>query len=48
MPRTGLERLTDVTIVEPEALGQDGARARKRGWAVTRDELEVGLTAAAA
>jgi DNA-binding IclR family transcriptional regulator len=43
VPREGMERLTDETIVEPEALDQDGARTRRRGWAVTRDELEVGL-----
>jgi DNA-binding IclR family transcriptional regulator len=42
-----LERLTDATIVEPEALRHDGTRTRKRGWAVTSDELEVGLTGVA-
>ena len=43
--RTGpLERLTDATITDPEQLRRDGARARKRGWALTEDELEVGLT----
>jgi len=42
-----LERLTDATIVEPELLRRDGLRTRKRGWAVTSDELEVGLTGVA-
>src|SRR3954451_8968405 len=47
VPEGPLERLTDETLVEPEELRRDGARARKRGWAVTRDELEVGLTGVA-
>ena len=47
IPKTGLERLTDATIADPDELRRDGARARKRGWAVTRDELEVGLTGVA-
>jgi DNA-binding IclR family transcriptional regulator len=47
VPPAGLEPLTDVTIVEPEALEHDGARTRRRGWAVTRDELEVGLSGVA-
>jgi len=47
LPEHELERLTDDTLVEPEQLRRDGARARKRGWAVTRDELEVGLTGVA-
>jgi DNA-binding IclR family transcriptional regulator len=46
-PKDTLERLTEATIVEPDALRRDGARTRKRGWAVTRDELEVGLTGVA-
>jgi DNA-binding IclR family transcriptional regulator len=44
VPSSGLKRLTDATITDPEELRRDGARARERGWAVTRDELEVGLT----
>lgn len=44
---TNLERLTDATIVDPAALRREGARARKRGWTVTQDELEVGLTGVA-
>jgi DNA-binding IclR family transcriptional regulator len=44
VPDRGLERLTRATLGEPEALRRDGAAIRERGWAVTRDELEVGLT----
>ena len=44
VPQTPLERLTETTIGEPEELRRDGIRTRKRGWAITRDELEVGLT----
>jgi DNA-binding IclR family transcriptional regulator len=44
VPTGGLERLTDATIGEPEGLRRDGIRTRERGWAVTHDELEVGLT----
>lgn len=44
---TRLERLTDATVTDPDALRHEGARTRKRGWAVTRDELEVGLTGVA-
>jgi DNA-binding IclR family transcriptional regulator len=42
-----LERLTEATLVDPDALRRDGQRTRKRGWAVTSDELEVGLTGVA-
>ena len=44
VPDGPLERLTEATITDPDALRRDGARTRKRGWAVTDDELEVGLT----
>ena len=44
VPTSGLKRLTDATITDPEELRRDGDRTRQRGWAVTRDELEVGLT----
>ncbi len=44
IPDGPLQRLTDATITDPQRLRQDGARARKRGWALTEDELEVGLT----
>jgi DNA-binding IclR family transcriptional regulator len=40
------ERLTDATLVG-EALREDLARTRKRGWATTVDELEVGLSGVA-
>ena len=44
VPDGELERLTPDTLARPELLRRDGARTRERGWAVTRDELEVGLT----
>ncbi len=44
LPDGPLDGLTDATITEPEALRRDGIRTRKRGWAVTAGELEVGLT----
>ena len=47
IPGQPLERLTDVTITDPDALRQDARLARRRGWAVTLDELEVGLTGVA-
>jgi DNA-binding IclR family transcriptional regulator len=39
-----LERLTDATIADAAALRADSALSRRRGWAVTVDELEVGLS----
>src|SRR4051794_26182275 len=47
VPQHGLERLTGATITDPDRLRRDAARARKRGWASTRDELEVGLSGVA-
>src|SRR3954454_20901487 len=44
VPAGPLERLTSDTIGDPEALRRDGRRTRERGWAITHDELEVGLT----
>ncbi|MDF1604570.1 IclR family transcriptional regulator [Nocardioides sp. YIM 152315] len=44
LPDTELQPLTEATITTLEGLRRDGARARKRGWTVTHDELEVGLT----
>jgi IclR family transcriptional regulator, acetate operon repressor len=44
VPTDGLERLTDATLADPDALRRDVLRTRERGWAMTRDELEVGLT----
>lgn len=43
-----LERHTPKTIIDPEALAQEIRRTQLRGYAVIRDELEVGLAAAAA
>jgi DNA-binding IclR family transcriptional regulator len=45
---TELERLTDATVTDPARLRLECAQARKRGWAMTRDELEVGLSGVAA
>jgi len=44
IPDAPLARLTDATITDPDELRRDGTRTRKRGWALTEDELEVGLT----
>jgi DNA-binding IclR family transcriptional regulator len=44
LPDGPLERLTPHTITDPAALRSDGQRARKRGWALTESELEIGLT----
>lgn len=43
IPEGPLERLTGATITDPEELRRDGRLARERGWALTDDELEVGL-----
>ena len=43
-----LERHTAKTIVDRAALGRELERTRLRGYGLTRDELEVGLSAAAA
>ena len=47
VPAAALERLTEATITDPARLERDGARARERGWAITHDELEVGLSGVA-
>jgi DNA-binding IclR family transcriptional regulator len=39
-----LERLTPQTVTTAAALRRDGATARRRGYAVTVDELEEGMT----
>ena len=44
---TGLQRVTPRTLTTPAALERDGATTRKRGYAVTVDELEEGLTGVA-
>lgn len=47
VPEGRLERFTDATVDDPEELRREGIRVRERGWAVTTDELEVGLTGVA-
>ena len=37
------ERPTAETLADADALRHDAAATRRRGWATTRDELEVGL-----
>jgi DNA-binding IclR family transcriptional regulator len=44
VPTSRLERLTDETLTTKAALERDGALTRRRGYAVTVDELEEGLT----
>lgn len=44
----GLTRLTASTLASREAVLADLAQIRRQGYAVARDELEVGLTAVAA
>lgn len=44
LPDGDLEQPTPVTITDRAALQRDGVRARERGWALTREELEIGLT----
>jgi DNA-binding IclR family transcriptional regulator len=44
VPTGGLHARTVATITDPAAFERDGARCRKRGYAVTVDELEVGLS----
>lgn len=47
VPDGPLEGLTPRTITDTEALLSDGARTRRRGWATTDGELEIGLTGVA-
>jgi DNA-binding IclR family transcriptional regulator len=44
VPEGPLAPQTAATITDPERLRRAGDQARRRGWAVTADELEVGLT----
>jgi DNA-binding IclR family transcriptional regulator len=44
VPEGPLTPQTAATITDPERLRRAGDQARRRGWAVTADELEVGLT----
>ncbi|MBO0764000.1 MAG: IclR family transcriptional regulator [Hyphomicrobiaceae bacterium] len=46
--RVGLEKLTDRTIVDPEALFADLALTRERGWAVDDEEKAEGMRCAGA
>ncbi len=46
--RVGLPKLTERTIVDPEALVADLALARRRGWAVDDEERAEGLRCAGA
>ena len=43
IPDGPLERPTEATLSDADDLRRDGERTRRRGWAVTADELEVGL-----
>jgi IclR family acetate operon transcriptional repressor len=43
VPRGRLPRLTPQTVVDCVALERQLGQARRRGWAVTVDELEIGL-----
>ncbi len=47
VPDGALSAQTGATLTDPERLRLDVTRARRRGWAVTADELEVGLTGVA-
>ena len=47
LPDGPLERPTAATLADLDDLRRDGERTRRRGWAVTADELEVGLTGVA-
>ena len=48
LPTGVLERMTDRTLLTRQALDADLVRARGCGFAVTHDELEVGLSGVAA
>ncbi|PUA83090.1 hypothetical protein C7S10_02230 [Nocardioides currus] len=48
LPAAPLEQPTEATITTLTGLRRDGARTRDRGWSVTVDELELGLTGVAA
>ena len=47
LPTGDLERPTAATHADLQALRRDGEEARRLGWAVTTDELEVGLSGVA-
>ncbi len=48
LPKGGLDRLTRHTITDRQVLAKDLAATRGRGFAITVDELELGLSAVAA
>ncbi|WP_340536998.1 IclR family transcriptional regulator [Nocardioides sp. GXZ039] len=48
LPDGELEAATEATLTTPAQLRRDAVRTRERGWAITVDELEVGLTGLAA
>ncbi|MGP4015384.1 IclR family transcriptional regulator [Saccharopolyspora sp. 5N708] len=43
-----LEALTERTITDPDALGDEIDEVRRRGWAIARSELETGMCGVAA
>ena len=47
LPKGPLARSTEATITTLDALRRDGQLTRERGWAVTVDELELGLSGVA-
>ena len=47
VPAGPFETPTEATIATPALLRRDGLRSRERGWALTVDELEIGLTGVA-
>ena len=47
VPDAPLERPTAATLADPAALRRELVRIRERGWALTTDELEIGLTGVA-
>jgi DNA-binding IclR family transcriptional regulator len=44
----GLERRTHYTVVDPRRLGEILVEVRRRGWAATEEEFELGLSSVAA
>jgi DNA-binding IclR family transcriptional regulator len=46
-PEGTLEGLTPATVTTHQALRREESRTRERGWAVTVDELEIGLSGVA-
>ena len=47
LPEGTLERTTPATLADHVAVRRDGVRTRERGWALTLDELEIGLSGVA-